>query len=113
MSHMVFKRCPYCGRNHGTFISLSLELDSGGIDESSDIYLNDPFELAEYYSLNGLEKLVEEAGNLEWFCGRRQVTYRLGSMPSVGSGTKLDLAGWLGGLAVRVQGVFWRSLWAS
>jgi hypothetical protein len=104
MYHTVFKRCPFCCQNHGTLLKLSLELADGRVDESGEISLNDPFELAECYSWDGLEKLAIEAGTLQWFCGRRQSSYGLTSKRLVVWDTKIDLARWICGEAlVKVQ----------
>ena len=100
MGHTIFKRCPSCGRNHEIYLKLPLELADGGIDESADIFLNDPFELAECYSWDGLERLAEEAVTFRWFCGRRQASYGLTWRPLLGWDTKLDLARWLCGTVV-------------
>jgi hypothetical protein len=115
MGHTIFKRCPFCCKNHGTFLRISLELADGSIDESEEISLNDPFELAECYSWDGLEKLAAEVGTLQWSCGRRQASYGLTSRRLVVWDTKIDLARWLCGEAlVRVpEGLPWGSLTGS
>ena len=106
MGHRVFKRCPSCGKDHETHLSLPLELVDGRIDESLDLSLNDPYELAESYSFYGLEKLAAEASKLQWCCGKQQFSYNLVSRSPIIWGkpeTKIDMAKWLCGEVVRVE----------
>src|SRR5215467_6694067 len=104
MGHRIFKRCPFCSHNHETYLKLPLQLESGDLDESSDICLNDPFALAEYYSSNGLDELIAEARALRWVCPKRQADYvlLLGPLDVLGL-SKLDRARWVCGEVVRVQ----------
>lgn len=101
MGHRIYKRCPSCCKSHWAYLTLSLELENGSLDESLEISLNDPFELAEYYSLNGLEKLAMMAHKLQWVCCRCRISYSLAWRSLVGLDTKIELARWMCGEVVR------------
>lgn len=68
MPHEVTKKCPFCGQDNVAVVTASLELEGGGIDEASAIFLDDPALLAGTYSIKGLETMYLVTTKTGWFC---------------------------------------------